>query len=60
MLLYGNVPMEGFLVTLKGEMYYLHRLYIYEELRQAIDEYIVFYNTKRLQKNLKDLTSIEY
>ena len=24
------------------------------------DEYIVFYNTKRLQKNLKGLTPIEY
>ncbi|AWK51651.1 hypothetical protein DIC82_11770 [Clostridium beijerinckii] len=32
----------------------------YEELRQTIDEYIIFYNTKRLQKNLKDLTPIEY
>ncbi|WP_419762037.1 IS3 family transposase [Clostridium beijerinckii] len=25
-----------------------------------MDEYIVFYNTKRLQKNLKGLTPIEY
>ena len=51
---------EGFLGTLKCEMYYLQKFYTYEELRQAIDEYIVFYNTKRLQKNLNGLTPIEY
>lgn len=55
-----NGPMEGFWGTLKCEMYYLQKFYTYEELRQAIDEYIVFYNTKRLQKNLKGLTPIEY
>jgi len=55
-----NGPMEGFWGTLKCEMYYLQKFYTYEELRQAIDEYIVFYNTKRLQKNLKSLTPIEY
>lgn len=55
-----NGPMEGFWGTLKCEMYYLHKFYTYEELKQAIDEYIVFYNTKRLQKNLKGLTPIEY
>jgi len=46
--------------ALKYEIYYLQKFYTYEELRQAIDEYIVFYNTERLQKNLKGLTPIEY
>ncbi|MBC2438828.1 IS3 family transposase [Clostridium saccharobutylicum] len=38
----------------------MQKFYTYEELIQAIDYYIVFYNTKRLQKNLKGLTPIEY
>jgi|GEM_PF-5138664 len=45
-----NGLMEGFWGTLKCEMYYLQKFYIYEELRPSIDEYIVFYNTKRLRK----------
>lgn len=55
-----NGPMEGFWSTLKSEMYYLKKFNTYEELRQAIDEYIEFYNTKRLQKKLKGMTPTEY
>jgi len=55
-----NGPMEGFWGTLKAEMYYLRKFNTYEELEQAIDEYIEFYNTKRLQKKLKGMTPIEY
>ncbi|HBJ1647292.1 IS3 family transposase [Clostridium botulinum] len=55
-----NGPMEGFWGTLKSEMYYLRKFDTYEELEQAIDEYIDFYNTKRLQKKLKSMTPIEY
>jgi putative transposase len=55
-----NGPMEGFWGMLKSEMYYLRKFNTYEELEQAIDEYIDFYNTKRLQKKLKGMTPIEY
>lgn len=55
-----NGPMEGFWGIIKSEMYYLQKFNTYEELKVAIDEYINFYNTKRLQKNLKGLTPIEY
>lgn len=55
-----NGPMEGFWGIIKSEMYYLQKFHTYEQLKQAIDEYINFYNTKRLQKNLKGLTPIEY
>ncbi|MBU3134631.1 IS3 family transposase, partial [Clostridium gasigenes] len=55
-----NGPMEGFWGTLKVEMYYLRKFDSYEELEAAIDEYIDFYNTKRLQKKLKGMTPIEY
>lgn len=55
-----NGPMEGFWGIIKSEMYYLQKFHTYEELKQAIDEYMTFYNMRRLQKNLKGLTPIEY
>ena len=55
-----NGPMEAFWGTLKSEMYYLRKFSTFEELEQAIDEYIKFYNTKRLQKKLKGMSPIEY
>ena len=55
-----NGPMEGFWGTIKSEMYYLRKFHTYDELKQAVDSYIEFYNERRLQKNLKCLTPIEY
>lgn len=55
-----NGPMEGFWGILKSEMYYLRKFNTCEELVHAIDEYIIFYNTKRLQKKLKGMSPIEY
>ena len=39
---------------------YLRKFSTFEELEQAIDKYIKFYNTKRLQKKLKGMAPIEY
>lgn len=55
-----NGPMEAFWGTLKCEKYYLHKYHTYEDLSKAIDEYIYFYNTKRLQKKLNDLSPMEF
>jgi len=55
-----NGPMEGFWGIIKSEMYYLQKFHTFEDLKRAVDEYIYFYNTKRLQKNLKGLTPMEY
>lgn len=55
-----NGPMEGFWGIIKSEMYYLQKFYTFEELKISIDEYMDFYNTKRLQKKLKGLTPLEY
>ena len=55
-----NGPMEGFWGIIKSEMYYLQKFHTFEDMKQAVDEYIDFYNTKRLQKNLKGLTPFEY
>ncbi|WP_155722866.1 IS3 family transposase, partial [Clostridium sporogenes] len=55
-----NGPMEAFWGTLKCEKYYLHKYHTYEELTNAINEYIIFYNTKRLQKRLNGLSPLEF
>ncbi len=55
-----NGPMEGFWGILKCEKYYLHKYNTYEDLSNAIDEYIIFYNTKRLQKRLNGLSPMEF
>ncbi len=55
-----NGPMESFWGTLKCEKYYLHKYKAFDELEQAIDDYIHFYNHERLQKRLNGLTPMEY
>jgi putative transposase len=53
-----NGPMEGYWGILKSEKYYLHKYSTFEELKNAIDEYIYFYNNKRLQKRLNSLSCL--
>ncbi len=55
-----NGPMESFWGTLKSEKYYLHKYETFEELSQAIEQYIHFYNHDRYQKRLNGLSPIEY
>lgn len=55
-----NGPMEGFWGILKSEMYYPRKFDDYESLRNAIQEYIDYYNTKRYQKRLRCMTPLEY
>lgn len=55
-----NGPMEGFWGIIKSEMYYLQRFCHFDDLQEAVDKYIDFYNTRRLQEKLKGLTPIEY
>ena len=52
--------MEGFWGILKSEMYYLRKFSSKEELTNAIEDYIEFYNTKRYQLKLKSMTPMEY
>ena len=41
-------------------MYYLQQFHTFEELKKAIDEYMDFYNTRRLQAKLKGLAPLAY
>lgn len=55
-----NGPMEGFFGSIKSEKYYLNKYETYQKLEKDIEDYIQFYNEKRLQKNLKCLSPIEF
>lgn len=55
-----NGPMESFWGMLKSEMYYLRKFESKEELQQAIESYIYFYNHCRYQKRLNCMTPMEY
>lgn len=54
-----NGPMEGFWGIIKRERYYGRKFTDREELVNMIEEYIEYYNNKRLQRNLGVLTPIE-
>lgn len=48
----GNGPMEGFWGILKRERYYGKQFQDIETLVKMIDDYIDYYNNKRLQRGL--------
>ncbi len=54
-----NGPMEGFWGILKRERYYGRRFTSKQELTQMIENYIRYYNTRRVQRNLGVLTPME-
>jgi putative transposase len=45
---------------LKTEKIYLLRPNTPENMRQAVEEYILFYNNDRFQKKLSDRSPVEY
>ena len=54
-----NGPMEGFWGILKRERYYGRRFTSREELVWMIEDYIAYYNSRRLQRGLGVLTPFE-
>ena len=55
-----NGPMEGFWGILKREMYYGKRFTSRKDLVSAIENYIAYYNTGRVQRKLNVMTPSEY
>ncbi len=55
-----NSPMENFFAILKQEMYYGNTFHSYAELKMAIENYIMYYNTKRIKERLNWLSPIDY
>ena len=54
-----NDPMEGFWGILKRERCYGRRFTSREDLVRMIGDYIVYYNSKRLQRGLGVRTPLE-
>lgn len=55
-----NSPMENFFAILKQEMYYGNTFHSYDELKMAIENYIMYYNTKRIKEKLNWLSPVDY
>ena len=57
---YDNSIMENFFGLLKQEIYYGTTYYSYDELKKAIEKYIVYYNEKRIRQKLGWMSPVEY
>lgn len=55
-----NAVMENFFGILKQEMYYGEDLVSYDELKQKIEEYIDYYNNKRIKQKLAGLSPVQF
>ena len=55
-----NSVMENFFGLLKQEIYYGRVYHSYEELKTAIEEYVVYYNERRIKKSLGWMSPAEY
>lgn len=55
-----NSPMENFFGILKQEMYYGERFESIEELKEAIERYIDWYNNTRIKVKLNAVSPVEY
>lgn len=57
---YDNKVMENFFGHLKSEMYHGVSFSSVDEFCHAVDDYILWYNTTRLQEQFKDLAPMQY
>ena len=57
-----NAPMENFFGIMKNEMFYGHEAEFetLDEVREAMEEYIIYYNARRIAEKLKGLTPVAY
>jgi len=57
---WDNACIESFFSHLKSECFHLHAFESEEQLIQAIEQYILFYNNERFQKKLNNLSPVEF
>lgn len=55
-----NSPMENFFSLLKQEIYYGVKYQSVQELIQALEEYIDWYNNRRIKEKLNGLSPVQY
>ncbi|NLJ62364.1 MAG: IS3 family transposase, partial [Alcaligenaceae bacterium] len=51
---------ESFFGVLKSELYHLQKWQSVEQLKNAIHEYIDYYNHERIKLKLKGLSPVQY
>jgi putative transposase len=57
---YDNAAMESFFGTLKCEMFHLNKFDTTEALKDALDDYIRYYNVDRIKLGLGGLSPVAY
>ena len=59
---YDNSIMETFFGRMKNEMYYGYekKYQFFEEFKNAVEEYIYYYNNERIQKKTKWMPPVKY
>ncbi len=55
-----NCVMENFFSLLKSELLYLQIFESIEHFKEGLEEYIYYYNHKRIKGKLKGLSSVQY
>ncbi|MGJ7473567.1 IS3 family transposase, partial [Pseudomonas fulva] len=55
-----NAAMESFFGTLKSEYFYLESFENVEQLASGLDDYIAYYNQKRISLRLNGLSPIQF
>lgn len=55
-----NAVIENFFGILKTELLYLQGFESLEHFRQELDDYMIYYNQKRMKKKLKNMSPVEY
>lgn len=56
---WDNSPIESFFGHMKDEIEY-KACQTFQELKEMVDEYILYYNNHRYQWSLKKMTPVEY
>ena len=55
-----NAVIENFFGLLKSELFYFEKFKSIEDFREKLDEYIDYYNNRRIKAKLKGLSPVEY
>ena len=55
-----NMPIESFFSILKTECIYLHKNLEKNNIPEVVKNFIIYYNTKRLQEKIQELAPLEF
>ena len=54
-----NAVIENFFRLLNSELFYFEKIKSIEDYREKLDEYIDYYNTRKIKAKLKGLSPVE-